>query len=78
VGAGDFDEDGKYDLCVANFGSDNVSVLLNTTTLPEYLLTANAAGSGGGIVQSNVNRIAYSYPSNISGEATIDGEHPFY
>jgi FG-GAP repeat len=33
VAAGDFNGDGRPDLTVANFGSDNVSLLLNTTPL---------------------------------------------
>ena len=51
VAVGDFNGDGKPDLAVANNGSSNVSVLLNTTTVgaatPSYATAVNfAAGSG--------------------------------
>ncbi len=51
MGAGDFNGDGKVDLVVANGSSDNVSVLLNTTTpggaLSFVAQQTFATGSGG-------------------------------
>ena len=34
VAVGDFDGDGKQDLAVANFSSNNISVLINNTPSP--------------------------------------------
>ncbi|HBJ87353.1 MAG TPA: hypothetical protein DDZ88_26550 [Verrucomicrobiales bacterium] len=42
VGAGDFNGDGKPDLAVANLGTHNASVLLNTTVFPDSAPIANA------------------------------------
>ena len=36
IAVGDFNRDGKPDLAVVNFGSDNVSILLNTTPPPVF------------------------------------------
>ena len=41
VGLGDFNGDGMQDLAVANIGSDNVSVLINSTpTRPTKVLAS--------------------------------------
>lgn len=51
VTTGDFNGDGRTDLAVANIGSHNVSILLNTTnTAPQRTLTINKAGTGTGTV----------------------------
>jgi hypothetical protein len=55
VALGDFNDDGKPDLAVANFNSNNVSVLLNTTATGSTSATFTAqqtfdAGSGAGTV----------------------------
>ena len=42
VGVGDFNGDGKSDMAVANLGSHNASVLLNTTVFPDSAPIANA------------------------------------
>ena len=43
-----------------------------TFTLDQYQLTANSAGNGGGIVQSDVSGISYSYPTNSTGQSTFN------
>ena len=60
VSAGDFNGDGKLDLGVANYGSDNVSILL---------------GSGDGTLQAAVNYGAGDGPiSVVAGDFNGDGK----
>src|SRR5207253_3202005 len=53
VAVGDFNGDGMPDLAVANFNSDNVSVLINNTAIAPNTLTVNRAGIGRGTVTSS-------------------------
>jgi VCBS repeat protein/List-Bact-rpt repeat protein len=53
VAMGDVNGDGRPDLAVANFNSNNVSVLINNTALARNTLTITKAGTGSGTVTSN-------------------------
>ena len=53
VAAGDFNRDGVLDLATANYGSNNVSVLINNTAIAPNTLTVNRAGTGSGTVTSD-------------------------
>ena len=60
VAVGDFNGDGKADLAVANWDSDNVSVLL---------------GNGNGTFQAAVNYAAGTDPSSVAvGDFNGDGK----
>ena len=53
VAVGDFNGDRRPDLAVANFNSNNVSVLINNTALARNTLTVTKAGTGSGTVTSD-------------------------
>src|SRR5205807_1525829 len=53
VAVGDFNGDRRPDLAVANFNSNNVSVLINNTALARNTLTVTKAGTGNGTVTSD-------------------------
>ncbi|MBI5631872.1 MAG: VCBS repeat-containing protein [Nitrospirae bacterium] len=63
----DFNGDGMADLAAANFFSDNASILINTT---QFMVTANAAGTGAGSVTSDIGGINYNYPADNAGATT--------
>jgi uncharacterized protein (UPF0548 family) len=67
VAVGDFNGDGRQDLAVANFNSNNVSVLINNTGLAPNTLTVNKAGTGSGTMTSS--------PAGINCGATCSASY---
>ena len=69
IAAGDFDGDGKIDLVTANYATNNVSVLRNTSPGPGAITAANFAASVAFAVGTSPASIAVG---DIDGDGKLD------